>query len=147
MKRSRGKELKQEMNLTNMIDIVFAILIVFIISAPLMSQGVKVDLPKAEAPTMEQEKLLKVSITQNEELYIADMMVDFASFNNVFKSLWNGEMAVVINADESVNYGLVMKVVTQVRGDQARIPDDESQGKTGEVGERRKKHPILLVAR
>ena len=115
MKRSRGKELKQEMNLTNMIDVVFAILIVFIISAPLMSQGVKVDLPKAEAPTMEQEKLLKVSITKNEEIYIADMMVDFARFNNVFKSLWNGEMAVVINADESVNYGLVMKVVTQVQ--------------------------------
>ena len=115
MKRSRGKELKQEMNLTNMIDIVFAILIVFIISAPLMRQGVKVDWPKAEAPTMEQEKLLKVSITKNEELYIADMMVDFGSFNSVFKSLWNGEMAVVINADESVNYGLVMKVVTQVQ--------------------------------
>ena len=115
MKRSRGKELKQEMNLTNLIDIVFAILIVFIISAPLMSQGVKVDLPKAEAPTMEQEKLLKVSITKHEELYIADMMVDFKSFNSVFKSLWNGEMAVVINADESVNYGLVMKVVTHVQ--------------------------------
>lgn len=115
MKRSRGKELKQEMNLTNMIDVVFSILIVFIISAPLMSQGVKVDLPKAEAPTMEQEKLLKVSITKDEEIYVADMMVDFHSFNNVFKSLWNGEMAVVINADESVNYGLVMKVVTQVQ--------------------------------
>ena len=115
MKRSRGKELKQEMNLTNMIDIVFSILIVFIISAPLMSQGVKVDLPKAEAPTMEQEKLLKVSITKNEEIYIADMQVDFSSFNNVFKSLWNGEMAVVINSDEDVHYGLVMKVVTQVQ--------------------------------
>ena len=115
MKRSRGKELKQEMNLTNMIDIVFSILIVFIISAPLMSQGVKVDLPKAEAPTMEQEKLLKVSITKNEEIYIADMQVDFDGFNNVFKSLWNGEMAVVINADEAVNYGLVMKVVTKVQ--------------------------------
>jgi biopolymer transport protein ExbD/biopolymer transport protein TolR len=115
VKRSRGKELKQEMNLTNMIDIVFAILIVFIISAPLMSQGVKVDLPKAEAPTMEQEKLLKVSITKNEEIYIADMMVDFSSFNSVFKSLWNGEMAVVINSDEDVHYGLVMKVVTQVQ--------------------------------
>lgn len=98
-----------------MIDVVFSILIVFMISAPLMSQGVKVDLPKAEAPTMEQEKLLKVSITKNEEIYIADMQVDFASFNNVFKSLWNGEMAVVVNADESVNYGLVMKIVTQVQ--------------------------------
>ncbi|WP_290738632.1 ExbD/TolR family protein [Fibrobacter sp. UBA3718] len=115
MKRSRGKELKQEMNLTNMIDIVFSILIVFIISAPLMSQGVKVDLPKAEAPTMEQEKLLKVSITKDEKIYIADMQVDFSSFNNVFKSLWNGEMAVVINSDENVHYGLVMKVVTQVQ--------------------------------
>ena len=115
MKRSRRKDLKQELNLTNMIDIVFSILIVFIISAPLMSQGVKVDLPKAEAPTMEQEKLLKVSITKNEEIYIADMQVDFDGFNNVFKSLWNGEMAVVINADEDVNYGLVMKVVTKVQ--------------------------------
>ena len=115
MKRSRGKELKQEMNLTNMIDIVFSILIVFIISAPLMSQGVKVDLPKAEAPTMEQEKLLKVSITKDEEIYIADMQVDFSSFNSVFKSLWNGDMAVVINSDENGHYGLVMKVVTQVQ--------------------------------
>ncbi len=103
------------MNLTNMIDIVFSILIVFIISAPLMSQGVKVDLPKAEAPTMEQEKLLKVSITKDEEIYIADMQVDFDSFNRVFKSLWNGEMAVVINSDETVQYGLVMKVVTKVQ--------------------------------
>ena len=103
------------MNLTNMIDIVFPILIVFIISAPLMSQGVKVDLPKAEAPTMEQEKLLKVSITKDEEIYIADMQVDFSSFNSVFKSLWNGDMAVVINSDENVHYGLVMKVVTQVQ--------------------------------
>lgn len=103
------------MNLTNMIDIVFSILIVFIISAPLMSQGVKVDLPKAEAPTMEQEKMLKVSITKQEEIYIADMQVDFSSFNSVFKSLWNGDMAVVINSDEEVRYGLVMKVVTQVQ--------------------------------
>ena len=115
MKRSRSKPLNQEMNLTNMIDVVFSILIVFMISAPLMSQGVKVDLPKAEAPTMEQEKLLKVSITKEDELYIADMKVDIKNFNGVFKSLWNGEMAVVINADEAVQYGLVMKVVSAVQ--------------------------------
>ena len=76
MKRSRSKQLNQEMNLTNMIDVVFAILIVFIISAPLMSQGIKVDLPKAEAPTIKQEKVLKVSITDKAEVYIADMKVE-----------------------------------------------------------------------
>lgn len=103
------------MNLTNMIDVVFSILIVFMISAPLMSQGVKVDLPKAEAPTMQQEKLLKVSITKKREIYIADMKVEFPNFRNIFKSLWDGNMAVVINADESVDYGLVMKVVSLVQ--------------------------------
>jgi len=115
VKRSRGKTINQEMNLTNMIDVVFSILIVFMISAPLMSQGVKVDLPKAEAPTMQQEKLLKVSITKKREIYIADMKVEFPNFRNIFKSLWDGNMAVVINADESVDYGLVMKVVSLVQ--------------------------------
>ena len=115
MKRSRGKPINQEMNLTNMIDVVFSILIVFMISAPLMSQGIKVKLPKAEAPTMEQEKLLKVSINKQDEVYIADMKVNLTDFRSVFKSLWDGNMAVVINADETVDYGKVMKVVSLVQ--------------------------------
>ena len=115
MKRSRGKPINREMNLTNMIDVVFSILIVFMISAPLMSQGIKVELPKAEAPTMEQEKLLKVSINKQDEVYIADMKVNLTDFRSVFKSLWDGNMAVVINADETVDYGKVMKVVSLVQ--------------------------------
>lgn len=115
MKRSRRKPLNQEMNLTNMIDVVFAILIVFMISAPLMSQGIKVELPKAEAPTLEQEKMLKVSMTKDSEIYIADMKVELEDFNSIFKSLWDGEMAVVINADDAISYGKVMKVVSRVQ--------------------------------
>jgi len=76
---------------------------------------VKVNLPQVKAPTMEQQKLLKVSITKNLEIFIADMQVDMESFESIFKSLWNGEMAVVINSDEAVSYGFVMKVVTQVQ--------------------------------
>lgn len=116
MKRSRSKPLVQEMNLTNLIDVVFAILIVFLISAPLMSQGVKVDLPKADAPTMQEEKLLKVSITKASEIYVADMPVEIRDFNRIFRDLWDQNSAVVINADESVDYGLVMKVVSAVQG-------------------------------
>jgi biopolymer transport protein ExbD/biopolymer transport protein TolR len=106
------------MNLTNMIDVVFAILIVFLISAPLMSQGIKVDLPNAEAPTIEQKKMLKVTITKDGKIFVADMEVHLNDFNEIFKSLWQDEMPVVINADESVNYGIVMKVVSlaQVAG-------------------------------
>jgi len=118
MKRSRSKSLNQEMNLTNMIDVVFAILIVFLISAPLMSQGIKVDLPNAEAPTLEQKKMLKVTITKDEKIFVSDMEVHLNDFDEIFKSLWQDEMPVVINADESVHYGIVMKVVSlaQVAG-------------------------------
>ncbi|MDR1829930.1 MAG: biopolymer transporter ExbD [Candidatus Fibromonas sp.] len=115
MKRSRGKSLNQDMNLTNMIDVVFAILIVFLISAPLMSQGIKVDLPNAEAPTLEQKKMLKVSITKDEKIFVSDMEVHINDFNEIFKSLWQDDMPVVINADEAVHYGIVMKVVSLVQ--------------------------------
>jgi len=116
MKRSRGKNLNQEMNLTNMIDVVFSILIVFMISAPLMSQGIKVELPKAEAPTLEQKKMLKVSITKQSKVFVADMEVQLSDFDTVFKSLWKDDQPVVINADDDVNYGMVMKVVSAVQG-------------------------------
>jgi len=115
MKRSRGKSLNQEMNLTNMIDVVFAILIVFLISAPLMSQGIKVDLPNAEAPTLEQKKMLKVTIDKKEKISIEDMEVPLNSFDEIFKSLWKDDVPVVINADSSVHYGIVMKVVSLVQ--------------------------------
>lgn len=115
MKRSRGKPLVQEMNLTNLVDVVFSILIVFMISAPLMSQGIKVELPKADAPTLEQEKLLKVSINNKREIFIADMPVDLKDFHNIFISIWDKKGAVVVNADEDVDYGIVMQVVTEIQ--------------------------------
>lgn len=115
MKRSRSNVINQEMNLTNMIDVIFSILIVFMISAPLMSQGVQVNLPKADAPTVEQKEMIKVSITKDREVFIADMKVDFVDFDEVFKSLWNGDAPVVVNSDETVNYGLVMQVVSAVQ--------------------------------
>jgi len=115
MKRSRGKSLNQEMNLTNMIDVVFAILIVFLISAPLMSQGIKVELPNAEAPSIEDKKLLKISIDKKEKISIEDMEVPLNDFDEIFKSLWKDNVPVVINADSSVHYGIVMKVVSLVQ--------------------------------
>lgn len=115
MKRSRSKPLDQTMNLTNLIDVVFAILIVFMISAPLMSQGIKVELPKTEAPTMEQEKMLKVTIDKNNKVFVAELPVDLREFSKMFNSIWDKQQAVVINADESVDYGMVMKVVSAVQ--------------------------------
>jgi biopolymer transport protein ExbD/biopolymer transport protein TolR len=112
MKRGRGKTLNQEMNLTNLIDVIFSILIVFMISAPLMSQGIQVNLPDAEAPSMEPQKLIRLSIETSGKIFIEDHQVDLNNFSEVFQSMWDGQKPVVVNADEKVDYGLVMQLVS-----------------------------------
>lgn len=114
-RRSPKRGLNQELNVTNLVDVTFAILVVFMITAPLMTKGIKVDLPKTEAPAMDDQKLLRVSINQAQEFFIADQAVSIPEFNQVFNQSWDGESAVIVNSDASVPYGVVMKVVSRIQ--------------------------------
>ncbi len=114
-RRSPKKQLNQELNVTNLVDVTFAILVVFMITAPLMTKGIKVDIPKTEAPAMKDQKLLRVSIDKEEKLFIADHGVKISEFNEVFKNNWDGESAVIVNSDAKVPYGKVMKVVSRIQ--------------------------------
>ena len=112
---SPKKQLTQELNVTNLVDVTFAILVVFMITAPLMTKGIKVDIPKTEAPAMKDQQLLRVSIDKEEKLFIADHGVKISEFNEVFKDNWDGESAVIVNSDAKVPYGKVMKVVSRIQ--------------------------------
>ncbi len=114
-RRSPKKKLNQELNVTNLVDVTFAILVVFMITAPLMTKGIKVDIPKTEAPAMADQQLLRVSIDKEEKLFIADRGVKISEFNKVFKNNWDGESAVIVNSDAKVPYGKVMKVVSRIQ--------------------------------
>lgn len=114
-RRSPKKKLNQELNVTNLVDVTFAILVVFMITAPLMTKGIQVDIPKTEAPAMADQQLLRVSIDKEEKLFIADRGVKISEFNKVFKNNWDGESAVIVNSDAKVPYGKVMKVVSRIQ--------------------------------
>jgi biopolymer transport protein TolR len=114
-RRSPKRGLNQELNVTNLVDVTFAILVVFMITAPLMTKGIKVDLPKTEAPKMEDPQLLRVSIDKEEKFYIADVPVEVNEFNQTFLQQWDGEVAVIVNSDAEVPYGTVMKVVSRIQ--------------------------------
>lgn len=114
-RRSPKRGLNQELNVTNLVDVTFAILVVFMITAPLMTKGIKVDLPKTEAGRMEDPKLLRVSIDKEEKFYISDLAVEVNEFNHVFGAQWDGESAVIVNSDATVPYGTVMKVVSRIQ--------------------------------
>ncbi len=116
MKRPARRENPQaELNLTNLIDVVFAILVVFMITAPMMTRGVKVDLPKTESPRMEEDRLLRVSVDKGGRIYVGTVAVDLEGFGPELLRQWDGESPVAINSDENVPYGAVMKVVARAQ--------------------------------
>ncbi|MDB5102592.1 MAG: Biopolymer transport protein ExbD/TolR [Fibrobacteres bacterium] len=117
MRRRESLKPNPELNLINLIDVLFAILIVFMITAPLMSQGVKVELPKAQAASLEEKKAIQVTVTKEREILINETPSDPASFEKDFRTVWTGddETAIIINSDQTVPYGFVMELVASVQ--------------------------------
>ena len=115
MKRRKSRSLKEDMNVTNLVDVTFAILVVFMITAPLMSRGVQVDLPKTESPPIEDKKILKVSLDASGQIYVEKEEVELRELGGVLQSVWDGESPVAVNSDSTVSYGRVMKVVSTLQ--------------------------------
>ncbi|OGS37512.1 MAG: hypothetical protein A2293_12685 [Elusimicrobia bacterium RIFOXYB2_FULL_49_7] len=116
MRRQR-RPLIADMNLTNLIDVTFALLIIFMITAPLLTQGVKVELPKLTASSIETVNTIAITVMKDRTIYVEQdgkrNKIPLARFEEKFKELYSlaGEKPVVVNADKAVPYGIVMKVI------------------------------------
>jgi len=116
-RRQRRRKIVSDLNLTNLIDIVFSLLIIFMITAPMMTQGVQVDLPKAEAENVEVADAIQVSVTARNEIYINQEKTNLVDFKKRFRDVFGGrvERPVFINADAKVPYGLVIRVIGDIQ--------------------------------
>lgn len=116
-RRSRRRHVISELNLTNLIDVVFALLIIFMITAPMMTQGVQVDLPKTESENVESNQSIQVSINNRNEIFIDQQKVSLIDFRREFKETFTGrtEIPVFVNADKQVPYGMVIRVISELQ--------------------------------
>jgi len=116
MRRNR-KPLIAEMNLTNLIDVTFALLIIFMITAPLLTQGVKVELPKLNASSIETINTITIHVLKDRTVFIENdsrkQKVPIASFKEDFAEIYASDRskAVVVNADKQIPYGIVMQII------------------------------------
>lgn len=106
-----------DMNLTNLIDVILVLLIIFMITAPMMTQGVQVDLPKAESENVESNQSIQVSINGRNEIYIDQDKVALVDFRREFRDAFSGrvDLPVFVNADKKVPYGLVIRVISDIQ--------------------------------
>jgi biopolymer transport protein ExbD/biopolymer transport protein TolR len=116
MRRRQSLRANAELNLVNIIDVIFAILVVFMITAPLSTQGVTVDLPKAPSPSVDEQKTLEITVTRQREVFIGKGVSSLRDFERDFRVAFDGdpETAILVRADRAVPYGIVMEIVSAV---------------------------------
>ncbi|WP_130803749.1 ExbD/TolR family protein [Acinetobacter ihumii] len=114
---SQDDDVVSEINITPLVDVMLVLLIVFIVTAPLLTNSVKVNLPKA-APTQttDQTKAVVVSVKPNGDIFLDQDKVSLDHFEQQIqqRKQLNPKLALNINADETVPYGTVAKLLASI---------------------------------
>ena len=106
-----------EINVTPMVDVMLVLLIIFMISAPLLTVGVDVELPKTEAGALDdQSEPLSVSISADGKLYVQDKPVEFAQLSPRLLALADQktEKPIYVRADGKAAYAIVAQVMASL---------------------------------
>ena len=118
IKKRKKRGTISQINVTPFVDVMLVLLIVFMITAPLLTVGVSVDLPKTKASQLNQiGDPLILSIKSNGKIFIQDREIDNNRLIPRLKALANNNMKirVFIRGDKKVNYGNVVDVLSRVQ--------------------------------
>jgi biopolymer transport protein TolR len=104
-----------DINVTPLVDVMLVLLIIFMITAPMLHQGIEVALPRAEAQNLQMrtEDPLILSIDRGGVVYLKDSPVDIADLVGQLKGLMSerGDDSVFLKGDRDVPYGRVIEVL------------------------------------
>jgi biopolymer transport protein TolR len=106
-----------EINVTPLVDVMLVLLIVFMVTAPLMTSGVNVDLPKADAKQLNSDsEPLTVSIKADGGIYLQDQQVDLPDLVTKLQAISSGDMTrrIFVRGDKGIEYGQVMQVMATI---------------------------------
>jgi len=115
-RRGRGRAPMAEINVTPLVDVMLVLLIIFMVTAPLLTAGVAVDLPESKAAALDQQQEpVTVSIEANGQVSIGEEPVDAAELAARFEALAAGDPPqIFLRADRSLDYGRVMGVLGEL---------------------------------
>jgi len=106
-----------EINVTPMVDVMLVLLIVFMVTAPLLTVGVQIDLPKTKAKILRgQDEPLAITIDAQGQVYLQDTEIDIEGLVPRLRAITdnNPDVRIFVRGDASVNYGRVMEVMGTV---------------------------------
>lgn len=114
---ARSLPLTADINLINLVDVAFTLLIIFMITAPILQGGVEIQVPQAEVAPLPASDAIIVSIDREGSIYINDAKVTFDEFKSAITDVWKqkGSPPVYVQGDEAASYGIVLKVIAALK--------------------------------
>ncbi|MCW9034474.1 MAG: protein TolR [Rhodospirillales bacterium] len=110
----RGYTAIAEINVTPMVDVMLVLLVIFMVTAPLLTVGVQVDLPKTKAAVIQgDDEPLSVSVDKTGRIFLQDTSVNLNALGARLMAVTgnNPDIRIFVRGDANINYGRVMKVM------------------------------------
>ena len=119
-RRGRRKPVMAEINVTPMVDVMLVLLIIFMVSAPLLTVGVPLDLPQTQAKSLDQDKNpLTLSVNLNGQVFLNDTEIKLDELVPKLKAITDARAGlderIFVRGDKKVDYGTVMKVMSRIK--------------------------------
>jgi biopolymer transport protein TolR len=105
-----------EINVTPLVDVMLVLLIIFMITAPMMQQGIDINLPQEVAGNMDpnRERLI-ITLAKNERMYLNERRIDLPELEQTLQQASGVTREVFLRADKDIPYGWVVKVMAVIK--------------------------------
>ena len=115
---SRDSTTISQINVTPLVDVMLVLLVIFMVTAPIIQQGVQVNLPQAKAAAIPgTDEPLVVSIAKNGRIYLNDNVMTLHELGAKMRAIRSNlsDKQVYVRADQDVRYGLVMQTIAELK--------------------------------
>jgi biopolymer transport protein TolR len=116
--RGNNKKFMSEINVTPLVDVMLVLLIIFMVTAPMMMQGVEVNLPKTTTKNIKtQEEPLILTVNKEKEIFIENHRIKLEGLEIKIQKIFQNrrDKEILLRADKEVPYGFVIEVIAKVK--------------------------------
>ncbi len=118
MVNGTGKRLMSDINVVPFVDVMLVLLIIFMVTAPMMMEGVEVDLPQTTAKSIKtEEEPLFLSINKEGEIFLDEYRMNLQELESRIQTIsqYRRDKGILLRADRNVPYGFVIQVISTVK--------------------------------
>ncbi|MDP3259752.1 MAG: protein TolR [Thermodesulfovibrionales bacterium] len=115
MKADRNRGVLSEINVTPFVDVMLVLLIIFMVTAPLLQQGIDVNLPQAKGKDLPSEERITLVIKKGGIIFMNDKPMSISEIKEKLTAISKLNPNVFLKADKDVPYGFVVQVMSDIK--------------------------------